>query len=79
MTGSDASQSRLPGALTLTALKHLGGETLTFDADDNLCPGWRVVRVGEIALVEKPADDELCKRIDCYEVTERSAAALCSS
>ncbi len=37
MTGLDPSHSKLLGALTLTALEHLGGDTLTFDADNSLC------------------------------------------
>ncbi len=73
MTELDRSQRRLLGSLTLMALKHLAGDTLTFDADKNLCPGWRVVRVGEIAVVEKPADDQVLKCIDCYRVVERSS------
>ncbi len=76
MSEPNAAQNRLLGALTLTALKHLGGDTLTFDAHNNLCPRRRVVRVGEIAFVEKPADDRSPKRIDVYQVRSASGAVF---
>lgn len=70
----DPSQSKLLGALTLTAVEHLGEPTLVVDADGNLCPGWRMARVGDVALLEKPADNKSPKRIDCFWVTEHSAS-----
>jgi hypothetical protein len=30
--------------------------------------GWRMARVGDIALLEKPVDDQSPKRIDCYSI-----------
>src|SRR5262249_32093609 len=71
----DPSQSRLLGALTITALEHLGENTLIVDEDDGLCPNWRMVRLGDVTLLEKPADDRSPKRIDCYQVTEHSAGS----
>jgi hypothetical protein len=47
--------------------------TLVVDEDNNLCPGWRMARIGDVALFEKPADNRSPKRIDCYQVTEHSA------
>jgi hypothetical protein len=73
MTELDPSQSRLLGALTLAALKHLGCDTLVVDADNNLCPNWRMVRIDDVALLEKPADNQSPKRIDCYQVAKRSS------
>jgi hypothetical protein len=73
MTDLDPSQSKLLGALTLTALKHLGESTLVVDEDNALLPDWRMARVGDIALLEKPADSRSPKSIDCYQITERSA------
>jgi hypothetical protein len=32
-----------------------------------------MVRIGEVVLLEKPPDDRLPRRIDCYEVVEHSA------
>jgi hypothetical protein len=66
-------QSKLLGALTVTALKHLGESTLVVGDDNALCPDWRMARVGDVALLEKPADNRSPKRIDCYQVTERRA------
>jgi hypothetical protein len=43
------------------------------DEDDALSPDWRIVRLGDATLLEKPADDRSPKRIDCYQVTEHSA------
>jgi hypothetical protein len=71
----DQSQSRLLGALTLIALKHLGVDTLVVDEENSLCPDWRMARIGDVALLEKPADSRSPKRIDCYQVMERSVGA----
>jgi hypothetical protein len=38
------------------------------DDDDNFRMGWRMARVGDLVLLEKPADDRSPKRIDCYLV-----------
>ncbi len=73
MTELDPSQSRLLGALTLTVVKHLGESALVVDEDDNLCSDWRMVRLDDVVLFEKPADKQSPKRIDCYHVVERSA------
>jgi hypothetical protein len=32
--------------------------------------GWRMARVGDFALLEKPADRQSPKRIDCYYIAE---------
>jgi hypothetical protein len=48
--------------------------TLVVDENNGLCPDWRMARIGDVALLEKPADDRLPKRIDCYEVVEHSAS-----
>jgi hypothetical protein len=63
----------LLGALTLTVVKHLGDSAVVVAEDDSLCPEWRMARIGDVALLEKPADDRLPKRIDCYELAEHSA------
>lgn len=55
----------LLGALTLTVLKHPGDDTLVVDEDLNMCPEWRMARIGDVVLLEKPADDKLQRRIDC--------------
>jgi hypothetical protein len=73
MPALDPSQSRLLGALTITALEHLGESTLVVDEDNALSPDWRMARLGDVALLEKPADSRSPKRIDCYQVRERSA------
>ncbi len=73
ITGPHSSQSKLLGALTVTALKHLGEPTLIVDDDDALCPNWRMARLGEVVLLEKPADSRSPECINCYEVMERSS------
>jgi len=70
---SDPSEHLL-GALTLTAIKHLGDNALVIGEDNTLCPEWRMARIGDVALLEKPADDRLPKRIDCFQVVEHSAS-----
>jgi hypothetical protein len=70
---SDPSECLL-GALTLTVVKHLGDSAVVVDDDDSLCPEWRMARIGDVVLPEKPADDKLPRRIDCYEVVEHSAS-----
>jgi hypothetical protein len=69
---SDPSECLL-GALSLTVIKHLGDDAVVVDEDNALCPEWRMARVGDVVLMEKPADDRSPKRIDCYEVVEHSA------
>jgi hypothetical protein len=64
----DASQTKLLGALTIAACRHLGDETGVIDADGQLqmC---RIVRVGDdVALVDIPADDRGPPCINCYSV-----------
>jgi hypothetical protein len=68
---SDPAECLL-GALTLTALKHLGDDTVVVAEDDTLCPDWRMARLGDVVLLQKPADDRSPQRIDCYEVVEHS-------
>jgi hypothetical protein len=62
------------GALTLTVIKHLGDSAVVIAEDDTMCPDWRMARIGDVALLEKPADDRLPRRIDCYELAEYSAS-----
>lgn len=54
-------------------LKHLSEDTLVIDEDDTHRTGRRMARVADIALIEKPADHRLLKRIECYQVVEHSA------
>jgi hypothetical protein len=68
MPSLDPSQSRLLSALTVTALKHLGESTLVVDEDNSLCPDWRMACVGDVALLDKPADIRSPRRIDCYAI-----------
>jgi hypothetical protein len=70
---SDPAECLL-GALTPTAVKHLGDSAVVVDENDTLCPEWRIARIGDVVLLEKPPDDRLPKRIDCYEVVEHSAS-----
>jgi len=67
----DPSQSKLLGALTITAIKHLGESTLVVDEDDAVLPDWRMARLGDLTLLEKPADSRSPKRIDCYSIAEQ--------
>jgi hypothetical protein len=60
-------QGRLLAAATVLALKRHGGEALMLDADDRLC-AWRMIRIGDIAICERPADQCLPRRIDAYRV-----------
>jgi len=70
---SDPSECML-GALSLTVIKHLGDSAVIVAEDNTMCPEWRMARIGDVALMEKPADDKSPKRIDCYEIVERSAS-----
>jgi len=73
LTELDPSASKLLGVLTLTVLKHLGDNAVVVAEDDTLCPEWRMARIGDVALLEKPADDKSPKRIDCYQIVECGA------
>ena len=64
----DPEQGKLLAALALGAVKHLGAATPFVDEDVRM--GWRWARVGDFALLEKPADGQSPKRIDCYHVVE---------
>ena len=66
MTELDPSHTKLLGALTLTVVENLGEDTLVIDEDNNACPGWRMARIADVALVEKPADNRSPKQIDCF-------------
>jgi hypothetical protein len=46
------------------------GETEVIDEDNNILTGWRLARVGDLALLEKSSDRQSPKRIDCYHVVE---------
>jgi hypothetical protein len=71
--------SRLLAALALGVVKRLGGETVVVDEDNNIRTGWRLARVGDVALLEKPADHQSLKRIDCYLIEEENFAGDSSS
>ena len=64
---------RWPARLEDPKIKHLGDRTLVVAADDTLRPEWRMARIGDVALLEKPADSRSPKRIDCYRVVEHNA------
>jgi hypothetical protein len=49
---SDPAECLL-GALTLTALKHLGDDTVVVAEDDTLCPDWRMARLGDVVSALK--------------------------
>jgi hypothetical protein len=66
MTSITQADGKLLSALALAAVQRLGAETMIVDADDDVRVGWRLVRLGDVALVEKPADRRSPKRIDCY-------------
>ena len=55
-----------PARLEDPKIKHLGDSTLVVAEDDTLCPEWRMARIGDVALLEKPADSRSPKCIDCY-------------
>jgi hypothetical protein len=60
---------KLFSALALATVKRLDGDTAVIDENDNFYTGWRMARVGAIALLEKkPADNHSPKRIDSYIV-----------
>jgi hypothetical protein len=40
---------------------------------DNSVRQVRMARIGDVALLQKPPDDKLPKRIDCYQITEHIA------
>ena len=67
--GENSENTKLLAALALGAMKHLGDASALIE-DDDICMGWRMVRVGNFALLEKPADRSSPKRIDCYYVAE---------
>jgi hypothetical protein len=60
--------TRLLAALALGAVKHLGDASAL--VDDSVHMGWRLARVGDSALPEKPSDRQSPRRIDCYRVAE---------
>jgi hypothetical protein len=55
LTELDPSQSKLLGALALTAIKHLGDNTLMVAEDNTLCPELRMARIGDVALLLEKA------------------------
>jgi hypothetical protein len=65
-------QGKLLASLALTAIRHLAADTLVLnDADKNWRTGFRMVRFGSYALIQKPADKSDEKRlqcIDCYVI-----------
>jgi hypothetical protein len=48
-----ASQSKLLGALTVTALAHLGDSAVVVDEDNAILPDWRMARLGDIVLLRR--------------------------
>jgi len=62
----NSENTKLLAALALGAMKHLGSASALVDEDIRM--GWRMARVGDLALLEKPADRQLPRRIDCYRV-----------
>ena len=53
---------------------HLGESALVVDEENAVLPDWRMARLCEVTLLEKPADDKLPKPIDCYQVIEHVAS-----
>ena len=60
-------QERLLGAVTLATMQRLGDRALLVDADNRACKG-KMVRVGNIALTEWPADAARPREIYAYWV-----------
>lgn len=54
--------------LTLKAMEHLGSDTAHIDGDKNISQ-MRTARIGDVALVEIPADETGPKCIHCLRVT----------
>jgi hypothetical protein len=68
-----ASQSKLLGALTVTALARLGDSAVVVDEDNAVLPDWRMARLGDIVLLDHPADASGPRSINCYQIAEHSA------
>jgi hypothetical protein len=64
----NSENTKLLAALALGAMKHLGDASALVDEDIRM--GWRMARVGDLALLEKPSDRQSPRRIDCYRVVE---------
>ena len=52
----DPENTKLLAALALGVVKHLGGESAEVEEDGSIRMGWRMARVGALALLEKPAE-----------------------
>ena len=63
----DPAHSKLLGALTITAVTHLGEDSGVVDAEGQL-RACRVVRLGDVALIDVPADDRGPRCINCYSI-----------
>jgi hypothetical protein len=60
-------QGQFLASLALTALRHLGTDTLLLDDKDNdWRAGFRMVRFGSYALIQRPTDEKRLQCIDCY-------------
>jgi hypothetical protein len=60
------AQGQFLASLTLTALRHLGTDTLLLDDKDNdWRAGFRMVRFGSYALIQRPTDEKRLQ-CDCY-------------
>jgi hypothetical protein len=64
-----SEQGRLLACLALATMRHLGGETMLLDEDNNP-RSYRMARCGPLALLEKPTDAASAQTIDCYLVIE---------
>src|SRR5262245_29499867 len=72
----DPSQGRLLGVLAVTVAERLGGDALLVDGDDRALRKLRVVRVGDFAVVDQPADDSGPRCINVYLVEGERAVRI---
>jgi len=66
----DNSQGALLAVLACAAVERLGGEVIMVAADDRVRE-LKVVRVGDVAVVEQPADDTGPRTVSVYLLGER--------
>jgi len=72
------SQARLLGVLALAAVERLGGDGVLFAAADDRLRECKVVRVGDIAVVDQPADDSGPRTVSVYLIGEGAKFLLYS-
>src|SRR5215831_19749947 len=65
---------QLLAALALAVVKKLGRDTVVVDAGNNPLTGWRLARIGDIVLLEKPADAQSPRRIDALRAVRCSSS-----